>query len=118
MRHYSDKKMNFSKRFFQNLSSEKMTLCNNTDKTWFSDTLTSARPLGGCYNSCLSGLGINTILGVQQIFMHRETCLKPILSFRAGTAEYLEKHGIPKRLNILEKQTGEHQEPNLLFLSV
>ena len=23
-----------------------MTYCNNTDQTWFSDTLTSARPLG------------------------------------------------------------------------
>ena len=23
-----------------------MTLCNNNDQTWFSDTLTSARPLG------------------------------------------------------------------------
>ena len=23
-----------------------MTLCNNNDQTWFSDTLTTARPLG------------------------------------------------------------------------
>ena len=27
-------------------SSDKMSLCNNNDQTWFSDTLTSARPLG------------------------------------------------------------------------
>ena len=26
--------------------SEKVTLCNNNDQTWFSDTQTSARPLG------------------------------------------------------------------------
>ena len=24
-----------------------MTFCNNNDQTWFSDTLTSARPIGG-----------------------------------------------------------------------
>ena len=34
------------KRFFQ-FSSDKMTLCNNNNQTWFSDTLTSASPLGG-----------------------------------------------------------------------
>ena len=27
--------------------SDKMTLCKNKDQKWFSDTLTSARPLGG-----------------------------------------------------------------------
>ena len=32
---------------FPKFSSEKMTLCINNDQTWFSDTLTSARPLGG-----------------------------------------------------------------------
>ena len=40
--HYSDTKMNFSKRFFPKFSSDKMTLCKNNDQTCFSD----ARPLG------------------------------------------------------------------------
>ena len=42
-RQYSNIKMNFLKRFSK-VSSDKMTLCNNNDQTWFSDTLTSARP--------------------------------------------------------------------------
>ena len=32
---------------FPKFLSDKMTLCNNNDQTWFSDTLTSARPLVG-----------------------------------------------------------------------
>ena len=32
---------------FTKFSSDKITLCNNNDQTWFSDTLTSARPLEG-----------------------------------------------------------------------
>ena len=55
--------MNFSKRF-SNFSCEKMTLYNNNDQTWFSDTLTSARPL--------SGSSFNSTLGVQQVLMHRK----------------------------------------------
>ena len=31
----------FEAFFFLNFSIEKMTLCNNNDQTWFSDTLTS-----------------------------------------------------------------------------
>ena len=34
-------------RVFPKFSNDKMTLCNNNDQTWFSDKLTSARPLGG-----------------------------------------------------------------------
>ena len=45
-RHFSDTKMSFSKRFSKVLS-DKMTLCNNNDQTWFPDTQTSDRPLGG-----------------------------------------------------------------------
>ena len=58
---------------------EKMTLCNNKDQTWFSDTLTSARPLGGHSNPRLSGSGFNATLWVQQMLMHRKTCLIPIM---------------------------------------
>ena len=33
--------------FFPKVLSDKIKLCNNNDQTWFSDTLTSARPLEG-----------------------------------------------------------------------
>ena len=59
-----------------------MTLCNNNDQTCFSDTLTSARPLRGRQNPQLSESGFNTTLGVQQMLMHRKTCLTPILLFQ------------------------------------
>ena len=74
--HYSNTKMNLSKHFFE------MTLCNNNDQTWSSNRLTSARPLGGRWNPRLSGSGWNTTLGVQQLLMHRKTCLIPILLLR------------------------------------
>ena len=38
-------------------SSYKKILCNNNDQTWLTDTLTSARPLGGRENPRLSGSG-------------------------------------------------------------
>ena len=61
-----------------------MTLCNNNDQAWFSDTLlTCARPLGSL-NPCLSGSGFNTTLGVQQMLMHKKTCLIPILLPSSG----------------------------------
>ena len=41
--HYRNTKLTF-RRVFSKFSSDKMTKCNN-DQTWFSDTLTSARPL-------------------------------------------------------------------------
>ena len=57
-----------------NISSEKMFLCNNSDRTCFSDIVTSAgplgRPLGRCWNPRLSGSGFNTSLGAQQMLMH------------------------------------------------
>ena len=58
-----------------------MTLCNNSDQTWFSDALTSARPLRGHQNPRLLGSGFNTALGVQQMLMHRKSCLISILEF-------------------------------------
>ena len=63
-------------------SRDKMTLCNNNDQTWFSDTLTSARPLGGRSTPRLSGSGFNTTLEVQHMIMHRKTCLIPIVVYR------------------------------------
>ena len=53
----------------------KRFLCNNNDQTCFSDTLTSAGPL--------SGSGINTSLGAQQMLMHRKSCLIP--TFQNGS---------------------------------
>ena len=52
-----------------------MSLCNNNDQTWFSDVLTSARPLWGSLNCHLSGQGFSITLGIQQMLMHRKTCL-------------------------------------------
>ena len=40
--------------FSPKLSSEKRFLCNNSDQTCFSDTLTSAGPLGRCWSPRLS----------------------------------------------------------------
>ena len=48
------------------------------DQTYFSDTLTSARPLGGRKNPCILGSGLSTTLGDQQMLMHRKTCFIPI----------------------------------------
>ena len=54
---------------------KKMFLCNNSYQTCFSDTLTSAGPLGMCWNPHLSDSGFNTSLGAQQMLMHRKSCL-------------------------------------------
>ena len=40
-RHYSKRKIELFEAFFPKFSSDKITLCNNKDQTWFSD----ARPL-------------------------------------------------------------------------
>ena len=53
--------MNFSMRF-STFSSDKMTFYNDNDQTWFSDTQTSARHLGGY---------LHTTVWVQQMLMHR-----------------------------------------------
>ena len=52
---------------------DKMFLCNNSDQTYFSYTLTSAGPLVRCWNPPLS-----TSLRSQQMLMHRKLCLIPI----------------------------------------
>ena len=72
-------KKNFLKRFLQSFWAKK---CNNSDQTCFSDTLTSAGPLGRCWNPRLSGSGFNTSLGTQQMLMHRKSCLIPIVEYR------------------------------------
>ena len=69
--------------FSQRFSSEKMFLCSNSDQTCFSDTFTSAGPLGRCWNPRLSARVFkpspfcscfNTSLGAQQMLMHRKSC--------------------------------------------
>ena len=71
--------MNFCEVFFPNFRIDKMTLCNNDDQTWFSDALTSARPLGDRKTPRISGSGFNTTLGVQQMLIHRKKGLIPIV---------------------------------------
>ena len=56
-----------------------MTSCNNNDQTWFSDALTSAEPLWGSLKPLPFRLGFQLTLGVQQMLMHRKTCLIPIV---------------------------------------
>ena len=68
---------NFSKVF-----EWRKILCNNSDQRCFSDTLTSAGPLGRCWNPRLSGSSFNTSLGIQQILMHRKSCWIPIMTPR------------------------------------
>ena len=72
--------MNFLKHLPKFLS-DKMTLCNNNDQTWFSNTLGYARPLWIRLNPRLSGSGFNITLGVQQMLMHRKMCLIPIVIY-------------------------------------
>ena len=72
--------MNFSKSFF----GDKMALCKNNDQAWFSDTLTSAGPLGGRLNPRLSGSDFNATLEVQQMLMYRKTCLIAIVVYRCS----------------------------------
>ena len=76
--HNSNTKMNFSKRF-PKFSSDKKTLCNNNNQTWFSDTLTSARPLGVVKTLAFQARVSTPPLGVQQVLMHRKTCLIPMM---------------------------------------
>ena len=54
-----------------------MLFCNNSGQTWFSDTFTSAGPLGRCWLPHLSGSGFNTSLCAQQMLMHRQSCFIP-----------------------------------------
>ena len=70
-------KKNLLKQFLQSFRAKNI-LCNNSDQTCFSDTLTSAGSFGRCWNHHLSGSGINTSLGAQHILMHRKSCLSRI----------------------------------------
>ena len=71
-------KKNFLKQFLRSFQAKKNVLCNNSNQKCFSDTLTSAGPLGRCRNPRLSDSGFHTSLGAQQMLMHRKSCLIPI----------------------------------------
>ena len=52
--HYRYNKKGLFEAFSPKFSCEKIVLmCNNSDQTWFSDTLTSAGPLRRCWNPSL-----------------------------------------------------------------
>ena len=55
--------------------------CFNSDQTWFSDAQIFARPLSGVKILVFQALCFNTTLGVQQMLMHRKSCLIPILIY-------------------------------------
>ena len=71
-------KKNFFKHFLQSFRAK--VLCNNSDQTCFSDTLTSAVPLGTSGDvEILSGSSFNISLGAQQMLMHRKLCFNPYI---------------------------------------
>ena len=76
------KREKFLKHFFKSFRMTKWFLCNNSDQTWFSDTITCAAPLGRCWNPCLSVSGFSTYLRAQHMLMHRKSCLFSILVAR------------------------------------
>ena len=85
---YRNTKMNFSKRF-EVFQWHNDIFYNNHNQTWFSDALTSARPLGGLRKPSPFRLGYQNH---QQMLVHRKTCLLPILLESAvtfGVALYL-----------------------------
>ena len=66
--------------FSQILTNFSLNLCNNSDQTWFSNTLTFARSLGRCWKPRPMASVFNISLGTWQTLMHGIPCLIPILS--------------------------------------
>ena len=50
-------------------------LCNNSDRTWFFNTLTFARSLGRCWKPRPSASVFNTSHGTWRMLMHEKQCL-------------------------------------------
>ena len=65
--------------FSQILTNFSLNLCNNSDQTWFSNTLTFARSLGRCWKPRPTASLFNISLGTWQTLMHGISCLIPIL---------------------------------------
>ena len=61
-------------------------LCNNSDRTWFFNALTSARTLGRCWKPRPPASVFNTSLGTWWILMHEKPCLIPII-YHTGYTE-------------------------------
>ena len=58
-------------------------LCNNSDRTWFYNALTFARPLGRCWKPRHPAWVFNTSLETWRMLMHEKTSLIPILFTKA-----------------------------------
>ena len=65
--------------FSQILTNFSLNLCNNSDQTWFSNTLTFARSLGRCWKPRPTASVFNISLGTWQTLMHGKPCLIPII---------------------------------------
>ena len=65
--------------YFTNVTEYSLKLCNNSNQTLLSNTLTFARSLGSCWKPRPSASVFNTSLGVWQALMHEKPCLIPIL---------------------------------------
>ena len=66
--------------FTQILTNISLNLCNNSDQTWFSNTLTFARSRGRCWKPRPTTASVfNISLGTGQTLMHGKSCLIPII---------------------------------------
>ena len=64
--------------FSQILTNISLNLCNNSDQTWFSNTLTFARSFQRCWKPRPTASVFNISLGTWQTLMHGKSCLIPI----------------------------------------
>ena len=107
-------KKNFLKQFLPTFSCKIIFVCNNSDQTYFSDTLTSAGPLGRCWT------GFNTSLRDQQMFTHRKSCLIPILKTSCDNNYNFDTFIIDLKWIYILLQTGcyENQSADLYTTSL
>ena len=65
----------------RNVANIFICLCNNSDRTWFFNTLISARSLGRCWKPRPLASVFNTSNGTWRMLMHEKPCLIPILIY-------------------------------------
>ena len=80
--------------FSQILTIFSLNLCNNSDQTWFSNTLTFARSLGRCWKPRPTASVFNISLGTWQTLMHGRPCLIPILKHQSWSPRLTSFAGI------------------------
>ena len=81
-------KMKISKRFSK-FSSDKVTLCNNNDQTWFSDTLTSVESLGDVKTLAFQARVSAPSLDPADVSAYSKTCLIPRMTCGPGAMPFV-----------------------------